>query len=315
MALEHTKCQENRGNIVAPGIYGADIAELRTLSKSLAASGTSLKRVEASVTSLVQSAAWKGRDGDAFRGEWSATLLPLLHRTSVSLQDQSAALLKHADEQEQASTSGSTSTGPSAPAPPAGSSGGGSGQGSEEPGWGDAFTDPNYTHAPSGVEWLLETLGVDDGSGASGTANALKFVADKFSWNLDLADVEAGVSKFFDGMKIAGKGLAVLGGLLGVLDIASGVENRDPFRVADGVVGGGLAVAAGVAAATGVGLPVAAAIGGAGLLWGLASMVSGDVPVTKRIWDFGAGVVGGVRDLAAGAADAIGWVGGKLGFG
>lgn len=286
------------------------------MSKSLSASSATLKRVEASVTSLVQSAAWKGRDGDTFRGEWSSTLLPLLHGTSISLQDQSTALLKHADEQEQASTSGSTSTSVSAPAPPAGSAdGAGASRGSDEPGWGDAFTDPNYIHAPSGVEWLLETLGVDDGSGSSGIANALKFVADKFSWNVDLADVQAGVSKFFDGMKIAGKGLAVLGGLLGVLDVASGVENRDPFRVADGVVGGGLAVAAGVAAATGVGLPVAAAIGGAGLLWGLASMASGNVPVTKRIWDFGAGIVGGVKDLADGAADAIGWVGGKLGFG
>ncbi len=265
------------------------------------------------MTSLVQSAAWKGRDGDAFRGEWSSTLRPMLHRTSDSLQSQSTELLKHADEQDHASTSGSTSESPSVPAPPAGSTGGG--QGSDGPGWGGAFTDPNYTHAPSGVEWLLEKLGVDDGSGASGIANALKFVADKFSWNLDLADVQAGVSKFFDGMKIAGKGLAVLGGLLGVLDIASGVEGRDPFRVADGVVGGGLAVAAGIAAATGVGLPVAAAIGGAGLLWGLASMASGNVPVTKRIWDFGAGIVGGVKDLAGGAADAIGWVGGKLGFG
>lgn len=84
MALEQAKCQNNRGNIVAPGIYGADIAELRTLSKSLAASGARLTSVGASVTSLVQSAAWKGRDGDTFRGEWSSTLLPLLHRTSGS---------------------------------------------------------------------------------------------------------------------------------------------------------------------------------------------------------------------------------------
>lgn len=49
--------------------------------------------------------------------------------------------------------------------------------------------------------------------------------------------------------------------------------------------------------------------------WGLLGMISGDVPVTKRIWDFGAGVVGGVKDVASGVSDAVGWVGGKLGFG
>ena len=302
---------------MAPGIYGADINELRKLSRSFAESGTSLQSVGLTVDSLVRSAAWKGTDGDRFRREWSSTLRPMLNNTSASLQGHSSTLLKHADEQEQASTAGGSAGTPTGSSP---ASGGTSvnvpaaeaGRGRD---WTDAFTDPNYVHAPSGVEWLLEKFGADDGNGASSIANAIKFVADKFSWNLDLANVQAGTSRFFDGMKIAGKGLAVLGGFLGVLDIASGIENRDPFRVADGVVGGGLAVAAGVAAATGVGLPVAAAIGGAGLVWGLASMASGNVPVTKRIYDFGAGVVGGIKDLAGGATDAVGWVGGKLGFG
>ncbi|PNI10257.1 hypothetical protein CXX84_01940 [Arthrobacter sp. AFG7.2] len=302
---------------MAPGIYGADINELRKLSRSFAESGTSLKSVGLTVDSLVRSAAWKGTDGDRFRREWSSTLRPMLNNTSATLQGQSSTLLKHADEQEQASTAGGSAGTPAGSSP---SSGGTSANGTAaESGrgrdWTEAFTDSNYVHAPSGVEWLLEKFGTDDGNGASSIANAIKFVADKFSWNLDLADVQAGTSRFFDGMKIAGKGLAVLGGFLGVLDVASGIENRDPFRVADGVVGGGLAVAAGVAAATGVGLPVAAAIGGAGLVWGLASMASGNVPVTKRMWDFGAGVVGGVKDLAGGVKDAAGWVGGKLGFG
>lgn len=303
------------GEILAPGLYGADIEQLRALSKSMAQSGTRLRSVESNINALVGSAAWKGPDGEKFRSEWTSSLRPLLNKSFTALQDQSRTILGQADEQERASGGATGGIGNDG-----GASGGGGGGGTSsgvgpDRNWGDAFTDPDYEHAPSGVEWLLEKFGADDGSGASGLVNALKFVADKFSWNLDLAKVEAGVSKFFDGMKVAGKGLAVLGGFLGVLDIASGIENRDPFRVADGVVGGGLAVAAGVAAATGVGLPVAAAIGAAGLVWGLASMISGDVPVTKRIWDFGAGVVGGVRDLASGAADAVGWVGSKLGFG
>lgn len=319
---------------MAPGFFGADITQLRTLSKSLGQSGNRLTSVESTVNSLVQSAAWKGSDGDRFRSEWSSSLRPMLNRAAATLQNQSQVLLTQANEQERASL----------PAGPSAAPGQTPGQTPASPGpeiphrnWGDAFTDPNYEHAPSGLEWLLEKLGADDGNGPAAIASGLQFVADKFSWNLDLAKVEAGTSKFFDAMKGVGKGLVGLGIVLGGLDIASGIENRDPFRVADGAVGGGLAVAAAVAAATGVGLPVAAAIGGAGLLWGLASMASGDVPVTKRIWDFGAGVVGGVRDLATGAAggikdlatgaasgvkdladgakDAVGWVGGRLGFG
>lgn len=304
---------------MAPGFIGADIAQLRTLSKSLGQSGTRLKSVESTVNALVQTAAWKGIDGDAFRSEWASSLRPMLNTAAVTLQNQSQVLLAQANEQETAS--GATGT---APAPgPAQST---QAAGAAGRNWGDAFTDPHYVHAPSGLEWLLEKSGVEDGNGAAGMASALQFVADKFSWNLDLAKVEAGTSKFFDAMKGVSKGLVGLGIVLGGLDIASGIENRDPFRVADGAVGGGLAVAAAVAAATGVGLPVAAAIGGAGLLWGLASMASGNVPVTKRIWDFGSGVVGGVKDmgtgvangvkdLAEGAKGAVGWVGGRLGFG
>ncbi|MGF9646859.1 hypothetical protein AAIH32_02740 [Pseudarthrobacter oxydans] len=279
------------------------------------------------MNSLLQSAAWKGTDGDRFRREWSSTLRPMLNKASESLRSQSTSLLKHADEQEQASGAGADAGSAvsghlallhSEPGQPAQA-------GTPERRWDDAFTDPNYEHAPAGLEWLLEKW-IDDGSGAADITSALQFVADKFSWNIDLANVQEGTSRFFDGMKWVGKGLTVLGGFMGALDIMSGLQNKDPFRLADGVVGGGLAVAAGLAAATGVGLPVAAAIGGAGLLWGLASMASDDVPVTKRIWDFGAGVVGGVTDLATGMASGIrdtadgaraslGWVGGRLGFG
>ncbi len=297
---------------MAPGIYGADIEQLRTLSQSLGTSGSRLKTVESTVNSLVQSAAWKGSDGDRFRSEWTSTLRPMLNKTSVSLQEQSRSLLKHADEQEKASTAGSAGTSSPAPSGPGGGSGGGSGP---ERGWGDSFTDPDYQHAPGGIEWLLEKIGLGDGGPAADITSALMFVADKFNWNLELAQVQSGVSKFFDFMKGAGKVLGVLGGAIGVLDIFSGIDNKDPFRIADGVIGGGLSVAALVATGTIVGAPAGIVLGGLALGWGLLGMVSGDVPVTKRIWDFGAGVVGGVRDLASGAGDALGWVGGKLGFG
>jgi hypothetical protein len=71
---------------MAPGIYGADIEQLRALSKSLGQSGTRLRNVESSVNSLVQSATWKRDDGARFRNERTSTLRPMLNRTSESLQ-------------------------------------------------------------------------------------------------------------------------------------------------------------------------------------------------------------------------------------
>ncbi|WP_426990105.1 WXG100 family type VII secretion target [Pseudarthrobacter sp. Y6] len=288
---------------MAPGIFGADIEQLRALSKSLGHSGTRLKNVESSVNSLVQSTVWKGEDGARFRSEWTSSLRPMLNKTSESLQEQSRSLLVHADEQDQASNSNAGAGAGSTPVTP-GSTGGSDPQRN----WGDSFTDPDYQHAPSGIEWLLEKIGVGDGSAASGIATALMFAADKFNWNLELAQVQAGVGKFFDFMKGAGKVLGVLGGAIGVLDVLSGIENKDPFRIADGVIGGGLSIAALVATGTIVGAPAGVVLGGLALGWGLLGMMSGDVPVTKRIWDFGAGVVGGVQDAA-------GWLGGRLGFG
>jgi hypothetical protein len=301
---------------LAPGIYGADIDELRTLSRSLAQSGSSLKRVESTVSSLVQSAAWKGADGDRFRSEWSSTLRPMLSRTSESLQDQATSLLKHADEQEMASDAGADAGSASLPQGSGGSTGTGSGAATNpDRSWGDAFTDPDYQHAPSGIEWLLEKIGAKDGDQGSDIATALIFVADKFNWTLDLGQVEKGVSAFFDFMRPVGKGLGILGGAIGALDIASGIEGKDAFRFADGVIGGGLSVAAVFATGTIVGAPAGLVLGGLALGWGLLGMMSGNVPVTKRIWDFGAGVVGAVKDVAGGTKDALGWVGGKLGFG
>lgn len=275
-------------------------------------SGTRLKSVESNVNSLVQSAAWKGTDADKFRSEWTSSLRPMLNISSAALQHQSQLLLTHASEQEKASGEEGSAPSPGQVQPaqnqPA------QGTDTRERNWGDAFTDPNYKHAPSGLEWAIEKV-FDDGSRASDIATALVFVADKFNWDLDLAQVQPGVSKFFDFMKGAGKILGILGGAIGALDFLSGWESKDPFRMADGVIGGGLSIAAMVAVGTIFGAPAGLVLGGLALGWGLLGMISGDVPVTKRIWDFGAGVVGGVKDLAGGVADVVGWAGGKLGLG
>ncbi|MFP5313751.1 MAG: WXG100 family type VII secretion target, partial [Actinomycetes bacterium] len=105
---------------MAPGLYGADIEQLRSLSKSMDRSGSRLMDTERQITSLVSSVNWKGNDGGRFRREWSDTWRPMMRQTSQSLLDASKVLLTQADEQEQASTgsAGGPSGGPAGPSAP-----------------------------------------------------------------------------------------------------------------------------------------------------------------------------------------------------
>ena len=102
---------KNLGDNMAPGIYGADIEQLRSLSKSMGLSGSRLLDTERQISSLVSVTGWKGNDAGQFRREWSGTLRPMLNKASQSLIDAAKMLLTQANEQQQASTS-SVSGGP-----------------------------------------------------------------------------------------------------------------------------------------------------------------------------------------------------------
>ncbi len=290
-------------------MLGADPIQLRELARSMSTSREQLDSAARDLHSALSRARWHGPDSDRFRQRWATNLRPTLRSAGAGLADAASLLAAQANEQETASAAdGGTTTGsPSSPTDP-GASG-------DERNWSDAFTDPNYQHAPGGIEFVLEKFFGGDGASASGTVNALKFVADKFGWNLSLADLETYMPKLNTAVKIGGRVLGGIGAVFGALDIWSGIENKDPFRIADGGIAAALSVAAIAATATGVGAPVGIAIGAVLLLWAGASFISGDVPLTKRIWDGGAAVVGGIRDAASAVGDGIGWVGGKLGFG
>lgn len=113
---------------MAPGLYGADVEQLRSLSKSMGLSGSRLSDTERRINSLVAGAAWQGADAGRFRSEWSGTLKPLLSRASQSLAEASKLLLSQANEQEAASAQGGTAGTPgtggaSRPGTPSGSTG------------------------------------------------------------------------------------------------------------------------------------------------------------------------------------------------
>ncbi|MFQ4149232.1 hypothetical protein AAGW05_11105 [Arthrobacter sp. LAPM80] len=71
-----------------------------------------------------------------------------------------------------------------------------------------------------------------DGGQTSGILDGLKFVAEKFGWDLSLADSEFASSGFNETVKIGGRVLGALGVIMGGLDNSSGIENKDPFRLA-----------------------------------------------------------------------------------
>ena len=70
---------------MAPGFSGADIAQLRALSKAPGQSGNRIKSVESTVNALVRTAAWKGTDGDACHSEWTSSLRPMLYSTAATV--------------------------------------------------------------------------------------------------------------------------------------------------------------------------------------------------------------------------------------
>lgn len=280
--------------------HGADVAELRALARQMQVTGQRLVGAEKGITSAMRAADWEGTDADGFKSMWNGTLRTSLLRASQTLDGQSTVLKLHADDQERASAADGAGTGGTA-------GGGADGETARRDGgmqpkdiqkagekdereWSDAFTDPNYEHAPTGLEWLLDRFG----EGWADNIPLFKWAADKLAWNFDF--VEKGVDDLVDKIKVGGKVLGIVGGALGVGDVITGIAYKDPFRAADGAIGAGLSIAALAATGTILGAPAGAVLGGVALVWGVATMISGDVPVTKRIYDFGASVVGGVTD-------------------
>ena len=92
--------------------YGADISQLRALAKAADQAATLLSTRATSLQGQIQSAPWKGADGERFRQEWVGSHRPGLEKVVSSLRENSRLLMKHADEQEKSSSSSSGGAGP-----------------------------------------------------------------------------------------------------------------------------------------------------------------------------------------------------------
>lgn len=253
---------------MAPGLYGADIEQLRSLSKSMGLSGSRLSDTEHRINALVASAAWKGTDAGRFQSEWTGTLRPMLNKATQSLIEASKVLLTQADEQQGASAQGGGDAG-AGPGGPAGPVAGGtlapglegilSGAGST-PWWaanaavtgaGLYADDLLATMAKGGLVTKLTNwpmLSAQYGQAAEagyvrGTqlANGTSMLG-RLSGGLGIV---TGGLQLTQGLSTGNTGMAVDGGISTVLAAGSFIPGAGPFFAVAGIAWGGMGLLAG----------------------------------------------------------------------
>jgi hypothetical protein len=288
---------------MAPGIYGADIAQLRSLSKVMGTSGNTLANLELNINGIVASAAWKGADGDRFRADWSSKMRPMLHKASESLRTQAKALLVQADEQEQASRTGSGTS----------------------PGQGPTPAQPSTPFTP-----VVDANGNTVCQSLNFAASGGGFIADvllnrmaqggllsRMPWSVLGAQYGQmpGVgyvrgTQLLNGLSMVGRAAGVLSVVGGVAQFADGYMRGDGYAMADGGITTVLAAGSFVPV-------VGPFFAGASLAWagmGFLAKGLGYGSTSEMVVDGAKAVAGAVEDgaqaIADGAKKVWGWLGG-----
>jgi uncharacterized protein YukE len=92
------------GATVAGNMWGADVAQLRTLAQQFGQVSDTLLQTSSHLTNQINSApAWTGNDASHFRSSWNGSHRALIQQTARALKDESKKLLDNANEQEKAS--------------------------------------------------------------------------------------------------------------------------------------------------------------------------------------------------------------------
>lgn len=131
---------------MAGNLWGADVAQLRTLAQQFGKTSDSLLQQSTQLSNQINNnPSWKGEDAARFRSDWNASHRALLQQTAFALKQESKKLLTQAEQQEKASNAGGTGSGPVPPG--SGGSGMSSGSGS----------DPNTLPSPWGPEWVADS--------------------------------------------------------------------------------------------------------------------------------------------------------------
>jgi uncharacterized protein YukE len=327
---------------VAGNVWGADVAELRTLAQQFGkASDTLLNQSTLLNSQINNNPFWKGEDAARFRSDWNGSHRALLQRTASALKQESKKLLENANEQENASNGapgsgggpiggGSTAGGPATPFVPWGPEWMSDGDSPFREGWDDyngvlgmknvplALRDIQQfanMHADNlsrdwGAVWSNElwkkSAAADDLRGAfSGT---LSVVSGRFG---DLAEMARGVDA--DPLKnLTINGLNAPGNILGGIGVAlDGLDTVNAIR--EGETGD--AVRSGLKTLIGAGSFVPGPIGVGCMLVGGAWAAVELIPGAKDAIDSGFDAVGDyfeqqaedVGEIAEGVKDFFGF--------
>ncbi|MFJ6155223.1 WXG100 family type VII secretion target [Pseudarthrobacter sp. NPDC092184] len=130
-------------------VWGADVAQLRTLAQQFSKTADLLQQQSTQLSGQINnSPAWKGRDAEHFRSDWNGNHRTLLQQTATRLKQESKLLLANADEQDRASSTGGAggSAGPGRGGPGTGVPGSLGGQGTGRPPFNN----------PWGLDWLAD---------------------------------------------------------------------------------------------------------------------------------------------------------------
>jgi hypothetical protein len=322
---------------VAGNLWGADVAELRTLAKQFGKTADQLLQQSTQLTSHINSTtSWKGQDAVAFRSEWNGSHRTMLQQAAFALQQESKKLLENANQQEKASNAGTGSggTGPGAEAGPGGQ-GPVPGQGSNNP-WGPGWlADPD---SPFRDGWDIYGLTKAFPNLRAGLFDLPHFIkkADSFAefFSKDFRDVAKAFqdrnmlsqlfntsSELFDGrwdtalnlveggkaatfFEVGGKALGGLGVGLDLLDTVNNIKEGD----------GGAALYSGIKAGLGVASFAPPPIGTAAMVASGALAIY-NVPVVKETVNaIGGSIADGAKAAWEGAGDAVDNVGDFFGF-
>ena len=85
-------------------IWGADVAQLKTLGTKLQAGSQEIDNQRSMLTKVLAGTQWLGPDAEKFRNEWNGEHVAALTRVSQALQQASQQATRNAADQESASS-------------------------------------------------------------------------------------------------------------------------------------------------------------------------------------------------------------------
>lgn len=267
------------------GIYGADVAELRSLAKDFQRASQTLQTQGQNLTKIVNgTTAWTGHDAQHFRHDWNGSHRQSLLSAARILEQGSLDLRANADQQEKASDA---SIGGISASVPGGKSGGSASPGSSLMDWGSSVLGLGLKIRDSievAKDWKKYLT----------TKKILDFAADvkglkAFSWAGDFLNFKAtgAMSRLGEVGDLIGKWGRFAGPALAPFAILGGIKDmsnpeHEGWRGVGDRIAGGLSVAGGLgslAMAAGlltgpVGIGILVGVGVVAGGWALGNMIA-----------------------------------------